>query len=213
MAMTSEATTMSKPSWRGKPLAEPAETDDDVAQRAIVHVDHPLPGDAPHVESQLIAVVDVIVDQRGQQVVREPDGAEIPGEVQIDVLHRDDLSETAARRAALHAEHRSEARLAQADDRLLADLVQGIAQSDRGRGLAFAGGRRAQRRHQNQLAVGLVLQAVDVIEGDLGLVVPVVLNAGRRDAEPGGDLGDWLQGCALGDLYVGTHVYSQYDGG
>ena len=204
---------MSKPSWRGKPLAGAAETDHDVAQRAVVHVDHALPGDAPHVESQLVAVIDVIVEQRGQQVVGEPDGAEVAGEVQIDVFHRHDLREAAAGRAALHAEHRPQARLAQADDRLLADLIERIAESDRGRGLAFAGGRRAQRRHQNQLAVGFVLQAVDEVEADLGLVMAVGFNACCRDAEAGGDLGDRLQGCALGDLDVGTHVYSQFDGG
>ena len=135
---------MSKPSWRGKPLAGPPEPDRDVAQRAVVHVHHALPGDAPDVEAQLVAVMDVVVDQRRQQVVREPDGAEIAGEVQVDVLHRHDLGEAAAGRAALHAEHGPEARLAQADDGLLADLVQRIAEADGGRGLALAGGRGTQ---------------------------------------------------------------------
>ena len=48
-----------------------AEPDDDVAQRAIVHVHDALPGDAAHVEAKLVAVMDVVVDQRGEQVVRE----------------------------------------------------------------------------------------------------------------------------------------------
>ena len=69
------------------------------------------------------------------------------------------------------------------------------------------------RRDQDQLAVGPVLQAVDVVERDLGLVVPVVLDARGGNAEPGGDLGDGLHGRALGDLDVGTHVYSQCGGG
>jgi hypothetical protein len=105
-----------------------AEADDDVAQRAIVTVDHPPPGNAPHVEAELVALVDVVVDQGGEQVVGQRDGREVAGEVEVDVLHRHDLRVTAAGGAALHAEHRAERRLAQADDRLLADVVQGIAQ-------------------------------------------------------------------------------------
>ena len=133
--------------------------------------------------------------------------------MQIDVLHRNDLRIAAAGGAALHAEHRSQARFAQADDGLLADLVQRIAESDRGRGLALAGRRGAQGGHQNELAVGLVLQAVDVVERDLGLVVAVVLDARGGNAEAGGDFGDRLQGCALRDLNIGTHGYSQCGGG
>ena len=112
----------------------------------------------------------------------------------------------AAGRAALHAEHGPEARLAQADHGLLADPVQRIAEPDGGRGLALAGGRRADGRHQDQLAVGLVLQALDVIERDLGLVVAVVLDARGRNTELRRDLGDRLHGRALGNLNVGTHV-------
>ena len=52
-----------------------AEADDDLAQRAVVDVDHAPPGDAPHVEAELVALVDVVVDERRQQVVGERDGA------------------------------------------------------------------------------------------------------------------------------------------
>ena len=38
-AMTSEAGVMSKPVSRGTPSSTPPEADDDVAQRAVVHVD------------------------------------------------------------------------------------------------------------------------------------------------------------------------------
>ena len=70
--------------------------------------------------SSCVAVVDVVVDQRGQQVVGERDRGEVAGEVQVDVLHRHDLRVAAAGRAALHAEHRAQRRLAQADHRPLA---------------------------------------------------------------------------------------------
>ena len=119
-------------------VARTAERHHDVAQRAVVHVDHALPGDAAHVDAQLVAVMDVVVDQRRQQVVGERDGAEVAGEMQVDVLHRHHLRVAAAGGAALHAEHRAERGLAQADHRLLADVVERVAQAHRGGGLAFA---------------------------------------------------------------------------
>ena len=144
---------MSKPSCAGIAVAGAAERTDDVAQRAVVHVDDALPLDAPDVDVELVAVMDVVVDHRGEQVVGERDGREVAGEVEVDVLHRHDLRVAAAGGAALHAEHRPETRLAQADDRLLADPVQRVAQPDGRRRLALARRRRADRGDEDQLAV------------------------------------------------------------
>ena len=96
-------------------VARAAEADRDVAQRAVIHVHHALPCDAPHVDAERIAMVDVVVDQRCEQVVRERDRVEVAGEMQVDVFHRHHLRIAAACRAAFHAEHRAERRLAQAD--------------------------------------------------------------------------------------------------
>ena len=46
-----------------------AERDDEVAQRAVVHVDRAPPADRQRVDAELVAVVDRGVDQRGEQVV------------------------------------------------------------------------------------------------------------------------------------------------
>ncbi len=165
-------------------VARAAEADRDVAQRAVVAVHDPAPGDAAHVEAAGVAVVDVVVDHRREQVVRQRDRREVAGEVEVDVLHRHDLGIAAARRAALHAEHRAERRLAQADDRLLADAVQRIAEADRHRRLAFARRSGGDGRHQDQLAVLLVLEVRAVIERDLGLVMAERREMLLRDAEP-----------------------------
>src|SRR5207237_10397115 len=85
-----------------------AESDDDLAQRPIVDIDHAGPADAAHVETELIALVDVVVDESGQQVVGERDGGKVGGEMQVDGLHRHQLRVAAAGRAPLHAEHRSQ---------------------------------------------------------------------------------------------------------
>ena len=189
-------------------VAGTAQPHRNLAQRAIIHVDDTLPGDAPHVEAQLVAVVDVVVDQRREQVVSQSDRAEIAREVQVDIFHRNDLGVTAAGCAALHAEYRSQARLAQADHRLLADLVERIAESHRGRRLALARGRGAQGGDQNEFAVGLVLQALDVVERDFCLVMTVIFDACGRNPQAGGNLADGLEGCVLSDPDVGTHDFS-----
>jgi len=191
-------------------VADAAQAHGDVAQCAVVHVHHALPGDASHVEAQFIAMVDVVVDQRREQVVREADRAEIPGEMQVDVLHRHDLCVSAARRTAFHAEHRSQARLAQANHRLLADLVERVSESHRGRRLALARGRGTQRGDQNELAVGFVLQGLDVVERDFRLVMAVIFNACSRNPQAGGDLADGLEGGILSDPDIGTHDFSRW---
>ena len=136
---------------------------------------------------------------------------EVAGEMPIDVFHRHDLRVTAARRAALHPEYRAQAGSRRQMIVFLPILLSAspsltvvvVLPSPAGVGL------KAVTRISLPF-VGFVLQAVDVIEVDLGLEVAIGFNACRGDAEAGGDLSDRLQGGALGDLYVGTHGYSQY---
>ena len=97
--------------------------------------------------------MDMIVHRGRKKIVRKRDRVEVAGEVQIDVFHRHDLRITTTRRSAFHAEYRAERRFAQADDCLLADSVERIAESDRGRRLAFARWRRADRGDEYQLSV------------------------------------------------------------
>ena len=61
-----------------------AEPDHDVAQRAVVDVQHASPGDRARVDAELVAVVQVVVDHRGEHVVRRRDGVEVAGEVQVE---------------------------------------------------------------------------------------------------------------------------------
>src|SRR5690606_32973732 len=95
-------------------VGDPAEATRDRAQRTVVDVDDPPPGDAAQVQFQGVAPVDVVVHHRREQVVGRADGVHVPGEMQVDVLHRHDLGVAAAGGAAFHAEAGPEARLAQA---------------------------------------------------------------------------------------------------
>ncbi len=164
----------------GKAVGDAAEAGDDRAERPVVHVDHPAPGHAPLVDAELVAPIDVVVEQGGEQVVGRADGVEVAGEVQVDLLHRNDLGVAAAGRTALHPEAGPERRLAQADHRLLADAVEAVAEADGRRGLAFAGRGRIDRGDQDQLAVGPLALAHDPVEVELGDVPSVTVQRCRR---------------------------------
>ena len=183
-------------------VAGPAEAGDDTPQATVIHVHHPAPGDAAGVDLRGVVPVDVVVHHRGEQVVRRRDGVEVAGEVEVDLVHRHDLGEAAAGGAAFHAETGAERGLAQAEQGLLADPVQRIGEADGRGGLAFAGGGRADRRDEDQLAERLRTQAANVPGGDFRLVVAIGDDVFGRNAEPGRDVADgrFLRGARNFDV-------------
>ena len=66
IAITSDAAVMSNPVWRVTPSSLRAEADHDVAQRPLVDVEHPPPGDVVEVEAELVALVEVVVEHGGR---------------------------------------------------------------------------------------------------------------------------------------------------
>src|SRR5437899_3105016 len=50
----------------GHPVSRAAQTDDEAAQRAVVHIEHAFPEDPSHVEPERIALRQMIVQHRGQ---------------------------------------------------------------------------------------------------------------------------------------------------
>ena len=69
----------------------PAEADHDVAQGAVVDVDAAPPRDRERVDAELVAVEQVSLEHRREQVVRGADRVDVAGEVEVHVLHRHDL--------------------------------------------------------------------------------------------------------------------------
>jgi hypothetical protein len=185
-----------------------AERADDRAQRPVVHVDGAAPRDAADVDIELVAPIDMVVDHRREQIVGGADGVEIAGEMEVDVLHRHDLRVAAAGSAPLHPEAGAERRLADADDGLLADGIERVAETDRGRGLAFAGCGRRDGRDEDQLAVGALRERGDIVERDLCLVMPVRQEVLGGDAELfGRNIQNGPHRGGLTDLDVGFGVF------
>ena len=184
----------------------PAEAVDDLAHGAVVEVDAAAPGDGERIDVELVAVHDVAVDHGGEQVVGRADGVDVAGEVQVEVLHREELRVAAAGGAALDAEDRAEGGLTQGQHGVHADRVHALREADGRDRLALAQRRRGDGRHVDDLAVGLVLEAVEhghVV--DLGLVATVQLQLVLEDACLLGDRLDGLHGGGLGDLDVARH--------
>src|SRR5258707_7485553 len=67
--------------------------------------------------------------------------------------------------------------ISQAKHRLLSDVVERVREPDRGRGLAFARGRRRDRGDEDELPVRTALQRLHIIHRHLGLVMAIGLEA------------------------------------
>jgi hypothetical protein len=186
-----------------------AEADHDVAQRTIVDVEHPAPRDVVEVEAERVALVEVVVQDRGQQVVRRGDGVEVAGEVEVQQLHGDHLAVAAAGRAALDPERRAHRRLADGDRRLLADVAERLAQPDRRGRLALAQRGRGDGGDHHVARPRPIGQLLDGVELHLGHRVAVGLEQVRPDAHLRRDVRQWLQRGVLSDLEVGRERHSR----
>ena len=190
----------------GDALHPAAQAVDHIAELAVIHVHAPLPCDAFDVDAQGVALLDVVVQHGGQQVIGRADGMEVAGEVEVDVLHGDDLSIAAAGGAALHAEHGAEGWLPQGHQGVLAQTAHPIGQAHSGGGLALSGGGGVDGGDQDQLAIGgvtLLKQAVV----DLGLVLPIKLQVFLVHTGGLCDVRDVPHLGALGDLNISFHLY------
>ena len=190
------------------PVLAPAEADDDVAQGAIADVDDARPEDPVRVDAERVLVVEAVVEERAGEIVRGPDGMDVAGQVEVEVLHRDDLAVAAAGRSALDPEDRPERRLADVDRGLLPDDVEALGEPDRGRRLALAERRRGDRGHDHVLAARtLGLEPCDRLERHLRLGRPVELELVVGDPEVAGDVDDRARLDRTGDLEVGREAH------
>ncbi len=126
-----------------------------MTQLAVIHVDASFPCNAARVDIKLVALFYVIVNHRRKQIVCRTDCVKIPGKMEIDILHRNNLGISAACRAALYAEHRAERRLTQSNDYVFTYAAKPVRKSDCRCGLAFPCGCRGHGGNKNKSAVRL----------------------------------------------------------
>ena len=184
-----------------------AQAGDDVAQATVVYVQDTLPLDFLQTETSMAILIKMVVEQCRNHVVRRGNGVEIAREVEVDVLHRQDLCVSASRSTALHTETRAERWFAKDRDRLLSDFVQTEGETDGDGSLTDArlGGRDGGNEDEVVLADALL---IDEMERDFGDVAAVVEDFIARDAEAFGDVFDFLQRGFSGYVDISFHIYN-----
>ena len=115
----------------------------------------------------------------------------VPREMQIDLFLGSNGSKAAARRAALDAKHGTEARLAKAKHRFLADLPKAFREGDGCRGFPFSRLRGGDGGHEDELAFRLLALLTQKGSRDFGLVFAIGLESILGDA---GGFRDFLNG-------------------
>ena len=107
-AMTSEPTVMTNSVSRGTPSSRPPRPMTTCrSARSLMSTTRGqrIPcGSMP----ERVLVVEAVVEEGGGEVVRRADGVDVAGQVEVEVLHRDDLAVAAAGGAALDPEDRAE---------------------------------------------------------------------------------------------------------
>ncbi len=140
------------------------------------------------IEAERIAVLQVVVDHGGQQVVGGGDGMEVTGQVQVELLERDDLAVAAPGGAALDSEGRPHGRLTDRDGGSLAEAGQGLPETDRRGRLSLTQWRRGDGRNDDVASLGPVGQGLHGAQADLGHVGAVVLEQVGRNPHLRGDV-------------------------
>src|SRR5690348_695770 len=115
--------------------------------------------------------------------MRRTDRVEITREVQIDVLHGNNLRVAPASGAALDSEARAQRWLAQADGRALSDTVEAISKADRGGRLALARRSWTDCGNEDKPSQPGTIESCKEIKIDLRNVAPVGMKGARGNAK------------------------------
>ena len=158
----------------------------------------------PGINAQGVALLNVVIHHGAQQVVGRGDGVQVAGKVQVDALHGHHLGIAAARRAALHAKHRAQRRLAQGQHGVFADAAHAVGQGDGHGGFALTRRGGVDGRDQHQLCALRQIRICALV--DLGYITSVGRNGLRQKARGPGDVFNGFQLCFARDFQVRRHI-------
>ncbi len=169
------------------------------AQDTVVDVQDPRPAHGGEVHAKGVAAQQVIVQEGCAQVVGGAHSVDVTSEMEVDVLHREDLTVASPGATTLDAEDGAQGRLPDGDGGAHTESIETLCQPDRRRRLALAqrGGRDG--RDDDLSTVRAVGETVEDVEADLGLVAAVELDLLRPETHLLSDVGDGTQLRVLGD--------------
>ena len=188
-------------------IAGTAQSGNDIAQRAVVDIEHP----APHHFFQPYAggtvLIEIVVEQCGNQVIGRCHGVEVARKVQVDIFRGQYLCISATGSTAFHSEARPERRLTQSDDCLLAYIVQAHTQPYTHCGLAHTGFGGGNGCNKDKFVFGHFLVVYQTVRyfGDItAIVIHIVLGK----SYPGGNFTNFFQLGFASNLRVCFHKHS-----
>lgn len=132
----------------------------------------------------------------------------VPGEVQVERLHRDDLAVAAAGGATLDPEHRTQRGLAKRDRAALAQVAERLAKANSGDRLALPERGRGDGGDDDVLGQRLILERFPSAQVDLRDSSAVGLEQVRSQAHVRGDVRQGSELCCPGDMKVTQHYCS-----
>ena len=148
----------------------------------------------------------MVIEECAEEVVCGCDSVHITREVEVDILHRNYLSISAACCAALDSENRSERGFTECEDCLFANLSHSLGKTNRNGRLALACGGRIYSCNKDKLAVGVIPCLCEKLLGKLCFIVSVRFDLVLCDAELCCDLCDPEHFCLLCDLDICKHI-------
>ena len=149
------------------------DTGNDATQATVVDVHHTAPEYLLELESLSLVLETVVVQEGSNHVVSLSDGMEVASEMEVDLIHRQYLSITAAGSTTLHAEARTERRLAQCNNCLLANLLHTEGETHGYGGLSITSLGRTDSGNEDEMMV-LKLVSVNFVRSNLSDVTAVV---------------------------------------
>ena len=165
-----------------------------------------MPRDLGGINVQLIAEMNVGVQHSGQQVICRANSMKVARKVQINIFHGNDLGISATGRATFNTKNRSQRRLTQRNNHILAALGQRVRQTNGCGGLSFACRGRIDCSYQNKLARSMFFLAKQ-IKIDFSLVVSVNLKVFVLDAYFLGNFTNEFRRCRLSNFDIAWHVF------
>src|SRR5699024_6715635 len=107
-----------------------AQANGHVSQVAVVHIQYAFQAYGTWINSEFVAVENVVIHEVAQQVVGRGNGVEVTCEVQVDVFHGYYLGVAAAGSTTLHTKNGTQRWLAQGHHGLGTHQVQGVGDTD-----------------------------------------------------------------------------------
>jgi len=201
-----------EPVFAHKTAGFTAQADNNMTESTVVHIHDAAPGNLTGIDPQFIALMDMVVNHCGQQVVGSRNGVHIPREMQIDVIHRNNLRIAAASSTALDSKHRPQGRFAECYDGFFANLIKGLDKANARRGFTFPSRGRRDGRYKDQFPVGFLFQAFQYIKGNLCFIVTILFQFFRMDIQFFSNLANWLHNIFLCNLDIAKHGSSPFLG-